>query len=501
MRRSKLTKGLSTANRGPFEPIAIGVSIVGDNVRTVTLQGNYIYVPEGGGNEGSSLYQWYLNDIANPIPGETTDELEILADYIGNRIIFGVKPVGEFLESPIYFYSSPTEIIEDTPQVENVVIVGNAVQGETLGVDYDYIQNGGGPEDDTAYQWYRSDSNTGTNEVAISGATSNSYIVSLADANKFLRVKVTPSDGTYIGYEQYSLYTSPVLKVMIVAVARPTGTDLILGRYKFNGTDFVALQSDNTLGGTNGAIPVLAMSGVSTGIVFQPSVGSGQIAAVSNNNPWVFEGTTLSGLSATGWITNIETNTRAIALANEFSDVLQKYTFNGSIWATSGNALSLTGLSGASVCNLGANTIALHRCDTDTLTVYSFNGTDWAQVGNSLSIAGTTRCVLASLSANKIAMINDSDNTLKYISWDGSDFTVEASTSIFTVGTGSIGITALNHFMVAISRNNSVQNLLVYAYNDNEESAGWSQVGNVLANSPAYRTVACSSFGLHTGYA
>ena len=45
------------------------------------------------------------------------------------------------------------------------------------------------------YQWYRSDDGAGTNETAISGATSASYAPTTSDAHKNLRVVVTASNS------------------------------------------------------------------------------------------------------------------------------------------------------------------------------------------------------------------------------------------------------------------------------------------------------------------
>jgi len=46
-----------------------------------------------------------------------------------------------------------------------------------------------------SYQWYRADDNSGTNDVAISGATANTYTVTANEAHKYLRVVVTANDG------------------------------------------------------------------------------------------------------------------------------------------------------------------------------------------------------------------------------------------------------------------------------------------------------------------
>jgi hypothetical protein len=72
-----------------------------------------------------------------------------------------------------------------------------------------------------AYQWQRADNASGTNLISISGATGSRYILTIADAQKYLRVRVTATDsgvGTpaaqsaiaYSSYYQISL-TAPVI--------------------------------------------------------------------------------------------------------------------------------------------------------------------------------------------------------------------------------------------------------------------------------------------------
>lgn len=49
------------------------------------------------------------------------------------------------------------------------------------------------PSAQTSYQWYRADDATGTNEVAISGETGETLLLTSADADKYIRVGIVPA--------------------------------------------------------------------------------------------------------------------------------------------------------------------------------------------------------------------------------------------------------------------------------------------------------------------
>ncbi|MEQ9204851.1 MAG: BspA family leucine-rich repeat surface protein, partial [Cyclobacteriaceae bacterium] len=84
------------------------------------------------------------------------------------------------------------------------------VDGELQG-SYTYFDDNGDTEAGTVYSWYRSDDNTGTNKIAISGPTAQNYTVVTADNGKYLTFEVTPSDGTLSGEASESAYFGPIL--------------------------------------------------------------------------------------------------------------------------------------------------------------------------------------------------------------------------------------------------------------------------------------------------
>ena len=78
------------------------------------------------------------------------------------------------------------------PYATSVYQSGNAVLGSTLTGNYTYNDADNDPPGTATYKWYRADNAFGSNETAISGATSASYTITTDDDSKYLRFAVTP---------------------------------------------------------------------------------------------------------------------------------------------------------------------------------------------------------------------------------------------------------------------------------------------------------------------
>lgn len=106
-------------------------------------------------------------------------------------------------------YFSSIEVTYQTnqaPVASSVAISGNLKIGETLTGSYNYTDADTDSEGASTYKWYRADDATGTNSIAISGATATTYILQAADVNKYIRFGVVPvaSAGTSPGVEAFS---------------------------------------------------------------------------------------------------------------------------------------------------------------------------------------------------------------------------------------------------------------------------------------------------------
>lgn len=84
------------------------------------------------------------------------------------------------------------------PTASGVTNTGNLQVGQTLTGSYSYADVNNTPESGSSFKWYRSDDATGTNKVAISSATSQTYILSTTDLNKHISFEITPRNTTEV---------------------------------------------------------------------------------------------------------------------------------------------------------------------------------------------------------------------------------------------------------------------------------------------------------------
>ena len=98
------------------------------------------------------------------------------------------------------------------PSATNVSISGTLNVGEIITATYAYQDAESDAEAVSLYQWYRADDASGTNEIAIAGATSLNYTVSVNDDGKYLSFGVIPiaATGALTGLEVKSNYVGAV---------------------------------------------------------------------------------------------------------------------------------------------------------------------------------------------------------------------------------------------------------------------------------------------------
>jgi hypothetical protein len=100
------------------------------------------------------------------------------------------------------------------PTFASVALSGTETQGQTLTATPSTFDPGSGVGEGThLYQWYRADDAAGTNEAAIAGETSLTYVLASADAGKFLRHGVKARNGDYLVNDtiKYSSYTGAIV--------------------------------------------------------------------------------------------------------------------------------------------------------------------------------------------------------------------------------------------------------------------------------------------------
>ena len=109
--------------------------------------------------------------------------------------------------------SGTTLFSNSAPVASSVAISGTLNVGQTLTGSYNYTDADSDTQGTSTFQWYRADDASGTNSVAISGATATTYTLQAADVNKYIRFGVVPvaSAGTSPGVEAFSSWQGPVV--------------------------------------------------------------------------------------------------------------------------------------------------------------------------------------------------------------------------------------------------------------------------------------------------
>jgi hypothetical protein len=166
--------------------------------------------------------------------------------------------------------------ITSTPFITNAVPVASSVNitgtpniGQLLTGTYTYTDVDSDLEGTSTFQWYRADNASGLNSAAISGATSNTYTLQVADDGKYIRFGVVPvaETGTSPGQEAFSSWKGPVANNSIAAPqsnaasgvgatsftanwdAVPGATGYEIDVYKINLTSNTTTETFTSIGG------------------------------------------------------------------------------------------------------------------------------------------------------------------------------------------------------------------------------------------------------------
>lgn len=105
-----------------------------------------------------------------------------------------------------------TEPNNQAPVASYVSISGTTEVGIILTGSYTYSDNENNPEATSLFQWYLADDASGTNQAAISGATSTTYLICDTDETKFISFEVIPvtNTGASPGNAVMSSYEGPI---------------------------------------------------------------------------------------------------------------------------------------------------------------------------------------------------------------------------------------------------------------------------------------------------
>jgi len=175
-------------------------------------------------------------------------------------------------------YSAPVTVyipgvvappVQHAPTATNVGISGTPQEGLTLTGAYTYVDEDGDAESGTTYRWLRAATTNGTS-TAIVGASTDTYVVSAADAGQYISFEVFPRAAT--GTQNTLAYVSAPVLATAAPVVDPEpgvgyGEDITSGLvlyYSFE--DPNNLGKDSSGNGYDGALQGTVQPITATGI-------------------------------------------------------------------------------------------------------------------------------------------------------------------------------------------------------------------------------------------
>ena len=113
-----------------------------------------------------------------------------------NRMIRVEDTTNGFQNIVDVWYNDEDPAIPAPPLAFNVDLQGNLAVGETLTGVYSYEDVNGDPEGNSHYNWFRADSLSQPEPEEITGVMSVNYVLTAADAHKYIAFQVTPISAT-----------------------------------------------------------------------------------------------------------------------------------------------------------------------------------------------------------------------------------------------------------------------------------------------------------------
>lgn len=210
--------------------------------------------------------------------------------YSANGIVVNVPALG-----------GSGEVVADTPPyATNVYFTGQPVVGEQMSIWHTYNDDEGDIESGTTYKWYRADDISGTNRVAISGATFKNYIVQASDEGKKIQGGVTVANSKATGTEVLTAYSrtvqltdtfAPEVQSASVSNNAPARVVLVFDEivtFTVNGftvnRDAASVQINDVLGSGTNTLEILLDSFIQLGDVVTLSYNSATSDVVDLNS-------------------------------------------------------------------------------------------------------------------------------------------------------------------------------------------------------------------------
>jgi len=225
--------------------------------------------PTGGSvDDANNTYDWTANptypalsDQEYTMDGGTTITTVTAKPLIVGNVAKAIGQIGVRVKAATgrnvsaWLFNSTAFTVTSTnaaPVASAVTITGTLTQGNVVTGSWTYADAESNPQGTPTVQWYRADNSSGTNRIAISGATANTYTLTASDAGKVIQFGVIPTAtaGTSPGVEALSGYTATIAVAAAGTYSAMTLFTLGSGVQQYGTTDSVSNygQANNTTG-------------------------------------------------------------------------------------------------------------------------------------------------------------------------------------------------------------------------------------------------------------
>jgi hypothetical protein len=167
-------------------------------------------VANGGNHGDNNAYKGITSGTKSALLTEITKIANWNYSETDNYKLTTASAGTNLLSGNVYLTAFTINAPNNVPTATNVSNTGTLQVGQTLTGTYSYADADNNPENGSTYKWYRADDAIGTNKNAIASATAVTYLLVLADLNKFISFEVTPNDGTAAGTAIESVLRGPV---------------------------------------------------------------------------------------------------------------------------------------------------------------------------------------------------------------------------------------------------------------------------------------------------
>jgi len=233
----------STIGGGLFSQHHLQVTVDNSETSTITLDGSPI-----GANNFTAIKGTGYSIATITLPEGSHNTV--------SKLGHGIFVIG-LANRNSYLYPGGSQlggiiIGNNTPVVANVNVGGTPVVNSALTVSYTYSDTEGDLEGASTFQWLVASDAAGTNKVAISGATNNTYTPTTSDLKKYITVEVTPvaKTGTTVGTPVEASFVGPVVDKERL-VPKPEKKEPNEAHTMKNGAHIINLMSGQTMNNIN----------------------------------------------------------------------------------------------------------------------------------------------------------------------------------------------------------------------------------------------------------